>query len=437
MGLPHDILFIREKEKKSYFFFVICRLIRIFAHIRMYIITKNHKVMKMKEKRMMTLAAGLLLMGASAMAQSWEWKSYSYVEGQGGLQLTSTDAPMDKLLTPTVALSVGHYFTPVVGARLHVNAWQSKSGFSDLDKYYKWYYFTPNVDVMFNISNLLSKNQSRPINLILLGGVGLNYSWDNDELKDLNVNSQRVPLMWDNNRLSHNLRAGLRLETNQSKPIGVSLEVNANSLSDRFNSKTNNSDDWQFTAMLGVNVRFGYKKYAPTVKLVNYTEIIEVEEPTVVKVKEKRPVEKMEHKNIKETVFYKIRESDANEAEGINQAIKKIADLMKTSEDATYTITGYADKGTGTPALNKKFAKQRADSMKDKLVNEHGIDGTRIKTDSKGDTVQPFEENDKNRCVIVTGEGTFKVTEYEEVEVEKTVNKKVKKEVTRQKEVQE
>ena len=58
-------------------------------------------------------------------------------------------------------------------------------------------------------------------------------------------------------------------------------------------------------------------------------------------------------------------------------------------------------------------------------------------TDSKGDTVQPFPENDKNRCVIVTGEGTFKVTTYEEVEVEKQGTKKVKKSVTRQVEVKE
>ena len=86
-------------------------------------------------KRLMTLAASALLVGSAAMAQSHEWKSYSYVEAQGGLQLTSTNAPMDKLFTPTAAFSVGHYFTPVVGARLHVNAWQSKSGFKDLDKW--------------------------------------------------------------------------------------------------------------------------------------------------------------------------------------------------------------------------------------------------------------------------------------------------------------
>ena len=53
-------------------------------------------------------------------------------------------------------------------------------------------------------------------------------------------------------------------------------------------------------------------------------------------------------------------------------------------------------------------------------------------TDSKGDTVQPFAENDKNRCVIVDGEGTREYTDYEEGEVEKQVMQKVKKTVTRQ-----
>lgn len=393
----------------------------------------------MRNKRMMVLAATVLIACGSAMAQSGSWKSYSYVEAQGGLQLTSTNAPMDKLMTPTVALSLGHYFTPVVGARLHVNAWQSKSGFKDLDQYYKWKYVTPDLDLMLNLSNLFCKSQDRMLNVILLGGIGLNYAWDNDELAALNVVPERIPLAWDDNRLSHNLRAGLRLETNQSKPLGLSLELNANSLDDRFNSKINDADDWQFTAMLGLSYRFGYKKSTPHYisRIVEYMETVEVDEPVNIIVKEKRPVEKMEKKSIREVVFFNICESDADKAEGIENAIKDIADLMKTSEDAVFTVTGYADKGTGNPTINKGYAKKRADGVTQKLVNDYGIDASRVKSDSKGDTVQPFEENDKNRCVIVTGEGTFKVTTYEEVDVEKQVIKKVKKEVPRQKEIQE
>lgn len=221
--------------------------------------------------------------------------------------------------------------------------------------------------------------------------------------------------------------------------MGVSFEVNANSLDDRFNSKTNDKDDWMFTAMLGLNVRFGQKKAEPKyiTKLVDVVDTVWVDEPTTITVTEKRPVEKMEKKSINETVFFNIAQSDANKAEGIDAAIKDIADLMKTSEDAKFTVTGYADKGTGTPSINRKYAKQRAEGVTNKLVKDHGIDASRITTDSKGDTVQPFAENDKNRCVIVTGEGTFKVTAYEDVQVEKQSTKKVMKTQTRQVEVKE
>ena len=392
----------------------------------------------MKTSRILMTAAMSVLMVGAATAQR-DYKSFSFVEAQGGLQLTSTNAPMDKLFTPTASLSFGHYFTPVVGARLHVNAWQSKSGFKDLDQYYKWKYVTPDLDLMLNLTNLFSKTTNHGLNVVLLGGVGLNYAWDNDELKGLNLEASRTPLAWDKNRLSHNLRAGLRLETNQAKPFGVSLEVNANSLSDRFNSKTNDADDWQFTAQLGLVYRFCYKRPEPKyiTKMVDVIDYVEVDEPYTYTVKEKRPVEKMEKTKVEKVIFFQIRESDASKAQGTDAAIKETADLMKTSPDAVITVTGYADKGTGTARLNKMYAQKRAADVTDKLVKEHGLDASRIKTDSKGDTVQPFEENDKNRCVIVTGEGTFKVTSYEEVEVEKQGTKKVKKEVTRQEEVKE
>jgi outer membrane protein OmpA-like peptidoglycan-associated protein len=252
-----------------------------------------------------------------------------------------------------------------------------------------------------------------------------------------------TPLAWDDNRLSHNLRAGLRLETNQAKRLGVSLEVNANSLSDRFNSKTNDADDWMFTAMLGVNFRFGHKKAAPRyiTKTIEVVDTFWVDEPTTIKVMEKQPKTKTEtkHMNMNEAIFFQIRESDANAASCIDEAIKKVAELMKCSDDAMFTVTGYADKGTGSARMNKKYAKQRADDVAKKLVEQYGLDAKRLKTDSKGDTVQPFEENDKNRCVIVTGEGTFRITTTEmvEVEVEKQSTKKVQKTKTREVQIQE
>jgi outer membrane protein OmpA-like peptidoglycan-associated protein len=387
-------------------------------------------------KKTLCVAALSLLMSGVVMAQDGNKKqgkimSWNFVEAQAGLDWTITNAKIDKLLMPMGALSFGRYFTPVVGARLHVSGLQAKSGFTDLDQYYKWNFLTTDADLLINLSNLFSKNYERPLNLIFVGGLGLNYAWDNDELKDMKLSPARIPLAWDDNRLSHNLRAGLRLETNVAKPLGLSLEVAANSLDDRFNSKTNDQDDWMISALVGVSYRFGLTREKPRKVVRQIEEEVWEEVPDTIIVKEKRPIVKEEQKKIEEVIFFEICQSDANAAQGTEKAIKDVADLMKTSEDATFTLTGYADKGTGNPTINKMYAQKRADNVTNKLIKEYGLDPSRLKSDSKGDTVQPFEENDKNRCVIITGEGTFKVTNYEEYETKKVTTKKVKKIVTR------
>jgi len=389
-------------------------------------------------KKTLCVAALSLLMSGVVMAQDGNKKqgkirSWNFVEAQAGLDWTTTNANITKLLMPQGALSFGHYFTPVVGARLHVSGLQAKSRFEsayyNLD--YKWNYLTTDADLLVNISNLFSKNYARPLNLIFVGGLGLNYAWDNDELMNMRAPAEVVPLAWDDNRLCHNLRAGLRLETNVTKPLGVSLEVAANSLDDRFNSKTNDQDDWMISALVGVSYRFGLTREKPRKVVRQIEEEVWEEVPDTILVKDKRPIVKEEQKKIEEVIFFEICQSDANAAQGTEKAIKDVADLMKTSEDATFTLTGYADKGTGNPTINKMYAQKRADNVTNKLIKEYGLDPSRLKSDSKGDTVQPFEENDKNRCVIITGEGTFKVTNYEEYETKKVTTKKVKKIVTR------
>ena len=391
-------------------------------------------------KKLLSLAALSLLLSNTAMAQDCckngpKLKSYNYVEVQGGMEWTVTDAKIDKLLSPIGAISFGHYFSPVVGARLHVSGLQAKGRFEALDKDYKWNFITTNADVMLNLTNLFSCcNYSHPLNVILVGGIGLANAWKNDDMKALvQTNPNLAPLAWtSSNRLSHNLRAGLRLETNVTKPLGFSLEVDANSMDDRFNSKTNDADDWMISGMIAISYRFGHRNTKPRQVVRQVEEEVWVDVPDTIIVKEKRPIVKEEQKKINEAIFFQIRESDSNAAQGTDKAIKDVADLMKTSNDATFTVTGYADKGTGNPKLNKMYAQKRADDVVTKLVNEHGIDASRIKSDSKGDTVQPFEENDKNRCVIITGEGTFKVTTYEEYDTKKVTTKKVKKMVTRE-----
>lgn len=390
-------------------------------------------------KKILFLAAIGLLTSGAVQAQDCckaggKLKSYNYLEVQGGVDWTTTNAKIDKLLMPIGAVSFGHYFTPVVGARLHVSGLQAKGRFESLDQNYKWNYITSDADLLINLSNLFSCNYNRALNLIFVGGVGLVNAWDFDELNQLvAANPALAPLAWDkHNHFSHNLRAGLRLETNVTKPFGVSLELAANNMNDRFNGKTNTADDWMISGMIGLSWRFGHKYDKPRQIVRQVEEEVWVTVPDTIIVKEKRPVEKMEQKKIEEVIFFQIRESDTNAAMGTEKAIKDVAELMKTSPDAKFTVTGYADKGTGNAKLNKMYAQRRADDVTKKLINEYGLDASRLTSDSKGDTVQPFAENDKNRCVIITGEGTFKVTTYEEYDAQKITTKQVKKLVTRE-----
>ena len=339
-------------------------------------------------------------------------KSYSYLEVQGGGQITLTDAKMDKLITPMGAISFGHYFTPVVGARLHVSGWESKSGFDNVG-YYKYNYITTNADLLLNLTNLVCHkgDGAHPLNVIFVGGIGLTNAWGNDDANKMAAANHdlNMPLVWDGNRLSHNIRAGLRLETNVTKPFGVALEVAANSLDDRFNSKYNNTDDWMITASLGLSYRFGHKYRKPAPKPAPVVEPV-APKPTPKPVTRvvKRTVEKKVPVELNEVRFYKLREANA---EGEKAQMQRVADFLKSYPEATISVVGYADKGTGNPKLNVKYAKQRADKYKESLVKDYGADASRIVTDSKGDTVQPFEDNDKNRCVIVKGQAEKIVTE--------------------------
>lgn len=99
-------------------------------------------------------------------------KSYSFIEAQGGFQLTATDASMSKLFTPTAALSFGHFVFPSMGYRLHLNGLQAKSGFSEIDQYYKWKYITTSIDLLVNLTNLFTENPQHLLNVILVGASG-------------------------------------------------------------------------------------------------------------------------------------------------------------------------------------------------------------------------------------------------------------------------
>ena len=78
--------------------------------------------------------------------------------------------------------------------------------------------------------------------------------------------------------------------------------------------------------------------------------------------------------------------------------ITQVAEWAKENK-GTIALTGYADKGTGNATINQKISEQRVQAVKAELIRQ-GVSASRITTDAKGDTVQPFAQNDQNRVVI-------------------------------------
>ena len=161
--------------------------------------------------------------------------------------------------------------------------------------------------------------------------------------------------------------------------------------------------------MLGLNFRFGkrYAKPAPTITPI-VEEVVEqeaaevVSAPVVVKEKKKKEVTREEPAKLHKEAFYAIRVS---ENEHPNAIMEQVSQFVKANKNVKITIVGYADKGTGNPRINSVYAAKRAEQFKQDLVSKYNVDASIITIDSKGDTVQPFEENDKNRCVIIDAAG--------------------------------
>lgn len=351
----------------------------------------------MQMKKILALAALAFGTFSVASAQSaddaldFKPTPYMFVGIQGGAQTTFTNYDQLKLITPTASVSFGAFFTPVVGARLHVNGIWNKGGINPGDFKYNYRYATTNVDLLINLVTLFGRKNYYPVNVYLIGGIGLNVAWDNDDLINSGLN---MPFAWKNNRLSHNARVGAMLDYNFCKHWSLNLEVSANSLSDRYNSKVSSKDDWQLTAQLGVAYKFGFRaKPAPVVVPEPEPEpepVVVKEEPKPVPVVVKKP-------ELQTEIFYAIRETVITDAE--KPKFDKLVEFLKANPETKVAITGYADAGTGNPKINMTYSQQRAENVA-KGLTDAGIDASRITVDAKGDTVQPFSENDKNRVSI-------------------------------------
>lgn len=374
-----------------------------------------------------TFAAAILVLAAipvsaqatyvDAQGDEYQFAKHWFLNLQGGAQYTLGEASFSDLLSPNVQIGLGYQFNPVFGMRLQANGWQSKGGWSGYRAVagakpytadYKWKYVAPGLDFMFNMSNLFCGwNPNCVVNLTAFVGAGVNVGWGNDELNDMAAVTSKIKefdleYLWDGTKVRPFGRAGIDLEFKVSKAVSIMVEGNANMISDKYNSKKADNLDWYFNALAGLRINLG-KSHTKNVKPTETPAPVPVpvKQEYVAPVEKPKPQPKVEKKveEIRRDVFFGINTNKIAESE--QAKIKDVVDYLNKYPEAKVSVTGYADKGTGNTQINNRLAAKRAAAVVWLLKTQYGISAERISEDSKGASVQPFADNDKNRVTIL------------------------------------
>ena len=344
-----------------------------------------------------------------------------YAQAQVGGQYTLGEIGFGKLLSPNVQVGIGYNFNKVVGARFSLNTWQSKAGQKVVSDgasttyKWKWNYIAPMVDATFNLTNLFCEyNPDRLVEVGVFGGIGANIAWGNDEAADaqaailkseaateaLKYGATPLENLWDGTKTRFVARVGANVDFRVSDRVKLGVELSANTLSDKYNSKKAGNPDWYFNALVGAKIALGKTHTTKTIPAPKPVEkIIErVIEKQVVPAP--APVETKKEVAAKEfrlDIFFTIGNSVIAKSQA--SKITEIVNYMKENPDAKITLTGYADKGTGSDAINDKVAARRAQTVYNALAAK-GVAKSRMIKKSAGSRVQPYSENGMNRVTI-------------------------------------
>lgn len=357
--------------------------------------------------KIFALAAALCFGWTGTQAQEYDYDPYPYgfVGVQGGAQMLLLNYDHTKLITPMAGVQVGGMFSPYLGARLSAQGVWTKHGFDALDATFNHKYVMGTIDMLLNVSNFFTKNKAHRFNTYLIGGLGLNYSWGED---DAAVNALNVH---KGENVTHVLRVGLAEEVNLCRNLALNLEVDLNNIHDRYLTYRDTRGVWQLTAALGLTYKFGFKKHARPAPVAEEPVVAVPAAPApapkpTAAVQPKPQPKPVVKPFVPETdeidVFFELGKSGISEES--DAKIKSLGEWLKTRPNSKVLVTGYADKATGSANRNMALSKERAEKVKQELVEKYGYDADRVIVVSLGDTVQPYEENDLNRLVRIQAE---------------------------------
>lgn len=325
-----------------------------------------------------------------------------------------------KHIGATYNMAFGRWFSPYFGFRFSGYYGNFVEGLDNGPLHFRS--ASVNGDVMWDMLNSVGGvNLSRPVSIVPFIGIGGAYvhhfGGSTGNINVMNGEHKRI------NSWMLPVSAGLQLRFRLCKYADFFLEGRASFAGDNYNNLAADEPiDITFQAIGGLTFNIGgksFKAFDPTIdaaymaalndqvndlrdKLAVTSAALAAAESQL-PCPEVRPapaptVKVIEKSPMLTTVRFTINSAQITPTEMIN--VFNVAQYMKAHPKAIVTITGYADKDTGTAAYNQTLSERRAQAVYDALVNTYGIPAARLVMAAEGSSEQPYQTNDWNRIVI-------------------------------------
>lgn len=349
------------------------------------------------------------------------WHNWFFSIGGGAQAMFGDDDQIGEFkdrISPTLNVSVGKWFTPGLGLRMQYSGLQAKGLTHNKDANYvngevmdkgyykqKFDYMNLHGDILFNLNALFGGyNSQRVYEIIPYIGAGFTHSYSTPHRQSVTINT------------------GLINRFRISSAVDINIELSATGVEGKFDGELGGKRGYDgiVSATAGLTYRFparGFQRPFPQIiseiELRNMRQMMNEMAANNLSLQQQlaqaqsQPVEVVEAQetvvtdaNIApRTVFFTIGSSEISAREAMNLSF--LANKMKEFPDMTYTVYGYADSATGTPAFNKELSMKRAQSVVNVLVKDYGISANRLKVDAGGGVDKFGQPVYLNRVVLV------------------------------------
>lgn len=355
------------------------------------------------------------------------WSNW-FISAGAGVNFGFTDhdkqADFGDRISPALDISVGKWFTPGIGLRVSYSGLNMK-GASNVTQdgpshttgkpmpmgkgsgydmqYQKFSFYNLHGDVLFNLSNLLcGYNEKRIWNCSPYVGIGWGRVWDSPQFKGVTANLGVLNTFRLNDWLDAN------------------LDIRGMMTGEGFDGAWGSAEhDGVLSATVGLTYKFKRRGWdrSKTVYRYDYGDLEsmrnKLNEMNAENERLKKELAQGKMAAARETVkriasanlvTFPIGKSKLSNEARANLGM--LAEVIKAGDkNAVYTITGYADAGTGSKRINEKLSKARAEAVYECLVEEFGINKAQLKIDYKGGVENMFYDDPRlSRAVITRAE---------------------------------